>query len=445
MMRTSRLLIPVLLAAGCSHVDVLVYTQVEEDGTVVRTLAADYVGDIDESKEPGLPRELSLPQPGFAVATLTATHYEVEGRFEPGSPIPRDFIWLPDSDELHPRFRFCNRVDVDSEDLVLLRVFRYRESFTGAVTAGEFDGAANRFLAFAVDFAMQCADRVYGDDYDVEGMRPFLACEVEPEVMRLFIGLFDFFATHKVSRHPDGEDAWRRALDARIRESASALGLEIDVHGNDEALMRSAGQVFDARVAPWLRPRGADIPPLTFARVLEDSEKLQIAAHGILAERYGGGDLGVALLEDFLPPGLAALLLSSVRLPYKFEAAVSLPGEILRTNGVWLAPGRAYFHFQEFELFPDGYELSADSFVPNDSVQTRLLGRVALTDPGEALEFVERIEGMEKQTREAALAALRAAREGGAIEALGALEREPGVNRAAVSSLRAALEAALRF
>ncbi|MBI1854052.1 MAG: hypothetical protein HYR85_27250 [Planctomycetes bacterium] len=429
------------LAFGCAHVDVDVSTTVAGDGTVTRHLEAKHSNQEETAKAGGLLDVLLRPTAGFTRLSLTPARYVVDGRYAPCASIPCDLFWQPDAEGLHPGFRFRNFVSVDSRDLVLIQTHRYRETLSGAVVAPEYDLAVKQLLAFASDFVMRIADDVYGDDFDVEELRRFLDFEAAPELLRLAIAFYDFFAAHKPSRFAGGQEAWRERLIAITTESVRTLGLDVDFHADDAALRDAFARWFDSRITPLFLPRRLDPKPVTFERIESDAGRIAEVGLRLLRARYDTDlDLEWRVATDFLPPGMAALVAAEAKLPFHFSADVALPGEVFRTNGVAVGGGLASFAFESTEIFPEGYEMLAESFVPDLGAQERLLGCVPIADRKRALAFVDQIERLSPGTQRAALLAIRTAPESGAIEALGALERQPGIDRREISALRGWLE-----
>jgi hypothetical protein len=77
--------------------------------------------------------------------------------------------------------------------------------------------------------------------------------------------------------------------------------------------------------------------------------------------------------------------------PPEFEFAIVLPGELIETNGIGTKAGRTRWKFTGAGLFPDGYEMRARSLQIDRDRQMKLLGRVAIDDELEALEFMEAV------------------------------------------------------
>jgi hypothetical protein len=440
-----RLIAAAALAAGCSHVDVSITTTVDDAGVVVRHVEAERKGPVERDERRGLLVVLSKPSGSFARVRLGSAKLEVDGRFPPDASLPSEIWWMPEAEWLQPHFRFRNAPAVDRRDLAILRTHRYRESFGAAVGSAEFDAAVDRFVGEAADFAMRVVEEVWGEDYDVEEVRRFVEVDVAREARRLAIDLYEFAAAHKISRWPAGHEDYGARLSALVAAAAARLGLELDFTSEDDARLAAFERWFDARVAPLFLPRRLDAKPVALRRVVEEWPRVEASAQRLLRARYDTEEnLECRVAEEFLPPGMAALVAAEASLPFHFVASVSLPGEILRTNGAVIDEQSAGFEFDGAEIFPEGYDMTAESFVVDRAAQERLFGEVLVDDRKRALAFVEALERMNPRTMRAVVAALRAAPLEGGFDALGSLERDATVDGRAVSSLRGWLESLRR-
>jgi hypothetical protein len=77
--------------------------------------------------------------------------------------------------------------------------------------------------------------------------------------------------------------------------------------------------------------------------------------------------------------------------PPEYEFSIVLPGDLVESNGTVTKAGRTRWKFTAEVLFRGGYAMRARSIVIDRDAQKKLLGRVAINDELEALEFLEAV------------------------------------------------------
>jgi hypothetical protein len=72
-----------------------------------------------------------------------------------------------------------------------------------------------------------------------------------------------------------------------------------------------------------------------------------------------------------------------------YEFVLSVPGELVETNGTGMSQGKTRWKFNSTQIFPDGYEMKARSLAIDRDTQRKTLRRVVIDDTEAALKLIE--------------------------------------------------------
>lgn len=168
------LAVPLLLAAGkCNRVatvDVKVHTRVYEDGAVDRSMTV-----TERPGEASLPladEGIAIPSPGswrrIETEGQTAT---AEGSFPRAADVPPLLEHALDDGTTRPDH---HRLDIEIQDLAIVRVYRYREVEADPFGPGEVAAAFDKALDLLIPAARGALASRLGSDLDTSRMERFL-------------------------------------------------------------------------------------------------------------------------------------------------------------------------------------------------------------------------------------------------------------------------------
>ena len=434
MLRHAALLALSVALAGCLPIiEGRTRTRVLEDGTTIRETTYTKVrrdpNGEDEERWNARPIREDLGRDlgrGFAVEA-TDDALSLEGVFPRPTAVPSDFVRdVPDLGA-----SASNRIEFTTEDLLFGTRYVWRETFADAV-APEDQGAARReLLGFVVGLVTRAAALEFEAGYDLSRFDAYVEDALRP-ALDGFIG--DFWRERK--RLGDRDPVTGRTGADRLIERGVArlakLGLEVDPDLEDDVLLERARGWLSRTLAATLVPRddAARRPaPEDFAYLFPADDPA--AGLRVAFERVAHRDLGgVEAAERAFKRRLYALTGTFGSPPaeaeFTFDAAVELPGVLLRTNG-WVEGDRsAFWRFSGDDLFPGGFVMEAESAVLGSPLLGRLREVKPRLDRRDAVDLIRALEGVGPADRDRMKELLTTAAREGTTAAITPDESRPG-------------------
>jgi hypothetical protein len=419
------LALAVLAGAGCEVYRI--ETVLHSDSSVDRAIYQPRAATPAPALRPELWSQLTYaPAPGDAqrqgwsglIADLPVRpadrdrpYFAAWGHFSSPQGIPAHVLFRPDGAPDLPPGEL--RRDYARNDYVFLVEHCWKETLTDVVTLAGMRRARDELADLLLDVGRDVFDEALGKDYEAGDLFRWLRTEGKGWLAEATEHAFVYRAAHK------GPQA-RRALGDGLMDIASRHGLGLKAQGKplegpafdkaiEEFLLREvAGRVHQkadgkpvdrATVERWLEElRGGDAtkPPSRF----------EAAARKVIAQKYGGEEAFEKQTASLLRRILGVY--NEVLFPTNrdFHCTLTVPGEVIETNGQALAGNRVRWQFEAADAWPLGYEMTCRSLEAQPSIQRDLLRGEPLATREAQLEFRALVTG--KDGLVAALHACRA-------------------------------------
>lgn len=427
MKRSALALVGVALAlGGCLPVlEIKSRTRVSADGTTSRetviTKTRRNANSDDEKLWNGRPIVDDLPRSlgdGFRSIQRSELEIRMTGTFAHPEQMPSDF--LRDVELLDAPAR--NRVDFVVEDLLFAKRYVYRERYVDAIQPEDLKENKRDAVRFAQKFAHAMIAGEFGRAFDTQELDRFIdgaGADLVGDLIEIY-----WFERKQLSKQDpvtrqtgldralaralkriervgatfdakDGEDDNREVLEAWLRDLFSS-NLKRKVDGSRPTL--SDFDYFFPKDAPWsgletMIARAAQAEYGTTENAEDVARRVLLGITGTFGS----------------PPAQAE---------FRFDCAVELPGQLLRTNGYLETERSAFWVFEGEDLFPQGQWLEAESFTPDD----RFLGKIRELRPDverrDAARLIGVLEGVSTDDRERMAALLAIAAQHGSLGAI---------------------------
>ncbi len=392
-----------LAAASCEPTEVRIRTDLFPDGSCSREVVLAFPEAEEEGRKtgkPDVPEGLLLPdREAWPVWTLEGTTLLARGFFARAAEIPPDFRF-----RRRKEGRVLDRtVSHRKQDFVFFERHLWSESFREPVDRDAMEASLADAVGEAVAVAKKALRACLHPEFDVAEVEGWLDAQGSRLLRSLLVLWWEGL------RDPDGERLAKRAA-ARLSREGIALRAE-DLLAED-ALERV--RVALARKLSTLvrlpRPQGertpAPVPPAAVEQRLAP-DRLGEVLQATLAEHFGGkeaaekwiGDRHADLVGDLGGPQDKRL---------RFDCTLAMPGEILRTNGVLLAPNEVLWRFTSGSLFPNGTRLEAESVVLQVHRLASLSGSKGFLGKRDVLDLIEALTDERGTVQARAIAALEA-------------------------------------
>ncbi len=294
---------------------------------------------------------------------------------------------------------------------------RWSEKITNiVVTLSRFLEALDELLDQVVPLAIKSIEKEFGQTYDVSGLATYIRTDVRRFLEDGSLILYDAAVHHRIFREDGTMDP---ELEGRLAALCKRIGFDLldakkaMVSSEDKDTEHLTKDFLRRVVMKYLRHRDGTALPQAEADALierasqdpsflkpdERQEKpLEQRAGRLLLRMFGLYNVPLAFLFRGTP---------------HYAFVLQLPGQLIETNGTILATGQTRWRFTGDQMFPDGYEMKARSLDFDREGQKKVLGRVAIDNAAQALEFLELI-----QDEEPLLTAVRKVRDTGKPDAL---------------------------
>lgn len=306
-------------------------------------------------------------------------YFHAAGSFPSPAEIPSHFLKRIDG---HPELGASELVrSYERDDYGLVVAHRWSETITNIVTRDDYLKARDQFIDVGVPMFRQALEEVFGREYDVTA----LAEEVQKRARPFLVEMLDLY--YEMELHPPSNpDADVSALRPRFVAALRGLGVKLPENAENTA----DSMVIDQAIRDYLHAlilrdvKRRDGQPMTEADVQAIFGVSSTAPYRENLEKY------VKDHKDELDSKLVPLVVRMTGLynypPIftgpgpQFVFGLRLPGWVVETNGTADDRGRIAWGFGGSQLFPDGFEMKAESLEVNRSAQERLLGRVVIDD-----------------------------------------------------------------
>lgn len=316
--------------------------------------------------------------------------------------------------EIPPHYRFADAKVPDAGASELERKYetidygfvverRWREKITNIVTLAGFVKAGDELLDMFLPPYIDAIEKVFGKDYNVSRLTAFIRTDVRRFLERASVILYDAAVRGKVM---DENRQLDPAMCKELEEAAERCGFDpqrlvdlFKVRSDNNEQTQAEKRFFGPLVVRHFRHHdgtlltAAEADALLQAVLVDHRYDKALEAQTKPFNNALGKDeqvkkrFGRALLQLIgLYGGFQFPFAGG---PLQYEFAISLPGELVESNGTGTRAGRARWRFTSDELFPSGFEMKARSIAIDREVQKKILGRVVIDDAAQAMAFME--------------------------------------------------------
>src|SRR5262245_17379737 len=342
---------------SCEPTQVRIRTDLSPDGSCAREVRLEFPEAEEEGRKSGkpeVPAGLLLPdREGWATWSLEKTTLLARGFFAKAEEIPPDFRFRRGKEG-----RILDRtVSHRKEDFVFFEGHRWSETFREPVDRDAMEASLAEAVSVAVEIGKRALRDALEEDFDLAEVDRWMDEEGSRALRSLAILWWEGL------RDPD-PDRTRRRVAARLVRA----GLETSPEDLREAGLERLRSAFARKVGTLVRPpkpgsgrSPASLPPSAVeTRLSADRFGGFLQARAL--ERFGTKEA----MEKWIG-GRHADLVGDLGGPedkrLRFDCTLAMPGEVLRTNGVLLAPNEVLWRFTSGSLFPNGMKLEAESIV----------------------------------------------------------------------------------
>jgi hypothetical protein len=285
-------------------------------------------------------------------------------------------------------------------DYVFLVEHRWRETLTDVVTLEDMRKAREELADFLIDVLSDGFDEAVGKDYDASTFFRSLRAEGKPWLAEMTDFLFVHCAAHK------GGSADPALLDG-LADICGRHGLVFKKEGqflDDEAAgkaldefvvghicrgvrNKATGKPVDRETASlwWREFKGGDNPPPPL---------LKPALDRVIAAKYGGKDGFDSRCGALFARVFGVHMMDGVFRHEQLDYTLTVPGEVVESNGQLLAGNRVRWRFNAFAAYPLGYEMACRSLDARPQAQQDLLHGQPLKSREALVQFADVAAGL---------------------------------------------------
>ncbi len=396
-----------------------VETAIQPDGSCVRTIVQPK-GEFlpDEGSKPewnarwrsvtdtDMPASAVPPAPassafGFSIQVKPnkRPYFKARGTFSSPQQIPAHYHY---ADAKCPEAGASELVrSFERTNYGFLVEYAWREKITNVVTLPGYLKGRDELLDLVIPTFIEGLEKESGQDFDLTGLSDYIRKDGRRFLDDAALTFYDLRARFKLAR--DGSTLEREFF-AQIARAAKRAGLDLfDERGtpldsnSEEAQRRTRafarrvlGQCVKHKDGRALSP--AELDALIQGKPADThSQKANDDVWNAIEKRMKQDKVFEKRIRT------AFLRVTGVYGPLDFpfmtawpvyEFVLSLPGELVETNGTRMSQGKTRWKFPSFIIFPDGYEMNARSVAIDRETQRKTLGRVVIGDTEAALEFM---------------------------------------------------------
>jgi hypothetical protein len=403
------LAVAVLLAAplltGCPSV----YpseTVLHADGSIERAIYQEAKETPTEAKNPGLWKQTTF--------ATTPDNLEKQGLLGPISHLPirgnakdlpyfaawGDFKSIKDLPE-HVVFKAPEGSGLPNgklarsytrNDYVFVVEHRWRETLTDIVTLAGMCRARGELADLLIGVVSDTLDEALGNEYDTTALTQALRGEGKEWFAELTDFLFMHCATHK--RPAPDLELYNGLADICARHGLVLKRDGVFLEGE------AAGKVVDDfvidRICRYVRHKASG--------KLVDRKEVTVSTRGdkqgqptawdrawdrVIAKKYGGKQAFERRVATLIARVFGLQAADGVLPIHQFDYTLTVPGEVLETNGQILASNRVRWTFDAFEAYPFGYDMVCRSLDVQPQAQKELLHGQPLKDRDVQARFAD--------------------------------------------------------
>jgi hypothetical protein len=280
-------------------------------------------------------------------------------------------------------------------DLVFVDEYLWSETLTDDLTLARMRKARDELADLCIDLGRDTFNEALGRDYDCSALVHWCRTEGKEWLAESTDFVFLHAAVHKGkhvfeddevldqlgaigTRHglrlkPNGKFLSDMAGDQAVHAYATALILRHVRRRDGQSIAEDTARAW---VNAVLGPQQASKPGL-----------FQAAEERVVARDYGGRQALDRRASTLLFRAFGYFFLTFGNIG--FEHALTVPGQIVETNGEIVSDQRVRWRFPLHQAFPLGYTMSCRSLLPRTRAQTLLLGKALLVNRDELLQFLE--------------------------------------------------------
>jgi len=375
------LVLAVLAMSGCGEeIVVRETTRVYRDGSVFRTIAV--AGREADGQLPQEPRwlkdnarlELASPEAWDSVDERPG-YLAAEQTFGSAGQVPPLLAHSEGGENEQREVLDRSRIELVSDDLVVLHRFTYRETRGDPYGIEELDAALDAMVDFAVRFLRDEVRREFGPELDASRAEAFLRTDVRSltgDVLRIL---------RQSSGLGSDAQATRPIAELLVRRGIFRPGeIPVDEIEGDDILDFTAPRVTEwilGGLARTLSTPGRPIEPadLDFWPGLEDATAIENTDEPVDPRMQEFNEIGSSLLR-----ALSGYYGNDGSPHFRFESRVEMPGRLLRTNGTPV-DGAVVWLYRNSDLTLGDVVLEAETVELDDDALKTLGARRDLDTP----------------------------------------------------------------
>jgi len=286
----------------------------------------------------------------------------LNGRFASPEEVPSDFNKIT----MHTERVARNRIRYRAIDLVLVEVIDYEEEISDIVERREAEAALERLIAIAVDaLCKTLRDRCEGR-YDTTALEEYIRQNLPALCRRLYSALWEIRRARRggFSGRTERQE-WELRL---LEEIANFAGQEAMPEPALPGVRAEVLKALERKLQSLAKPLGG-AEPITLAFLQgKDSAEQTAALQTAIARQFGSLEKFFASVEPLLPQVFGAFLINHFSLlpvnpRFDFQMRLSLPGEVVQTNGIRDLDGGILWTFSDEDVALSGYAMWARSLV----------------------------------------------------------------------------------
>jgi hypothetical protein len=325
-------------------------------------------------------------------------YFAAWGEFKTAQDLPEHLVFkapegsnLPDSKLVRGYTR---------SDYVFVVEHRWRETLTDVVTLEDMRRAREELADFVIDVLSDAFDEAVGKDYDAGNLFGRLRGEGKTWLAELTDFLFASCAAHKGG----GADA---ALLDGLADICARHGLVFKKEGkflDDEAAGRALDEFAIGQITRGVRSKASGKPvdretaALWWREIRGGNENppplLKPALQKVIAMKYGGKDAFERRLGALVVRVFGIHVMDGVFHHQQFDYTLTVPGEVVESNGQILAGNRVRWRFTAFAAYPLGYEMACRSLDARPQAQFELLHGQPLKSREALVQFADVADGL---------------------------------------------------
>jgi hypothetical protein len=385
----SLLSLPALAAlalAGCDRWILTFETRIDPAARMTRTARIEHQHDHETGEAPpenpdAIGRIFRLPEGARTIERSNDCVVLEQRASEPREAAP-DFVFkIENAGRREPR----NAIDWRREDCVFFDHWVYREEFRDSVDEADRDAATERLVGYLREIALQAAAMDTDGRYDLAPLEAWL----DGPGRRLVFDAARIACTEK--------DSARLAKRLAARLGAEGIAVGESGGANDAEL----AAFFEAKLPELLPPKdGAppyDARPL-FAKDAEGETRISALLELAATTLHGSKEAAQKAGEE----ALRAVIGDVGNAPLEFTARVTLPGRVLRTNGIVEEcdrDARVFWTFGAHDIASTGHTLELETVVWKPEALAQLPRAKAELDAGDVLAVILALDKVDEAGR----------------------------------------------